>query len=141
MHFLREKEHKIPIMSATQIDPCNVSHQPDVVGNSIRNKKKYKRTGPRGKIYQVMVKTDSFSYNVKFSDEGQNIAVSIPNACCLIDKTTKILDEDFQMTLKIMGWSDIAITSLMNKVLFPASGKWKTCSTIHFQTGQVVDAY
>lgn len=139
MHFLRE--NKIPIMSATQLDSCNVSQQPNVVGNSTRNKKKNKRNGPRGKIYQVMVETDSFSYKVKFSDEGRNIAVSIPNAQCLIDKTSQVLDEDFQMTLKIMGWSDIAITSLMNKVLFPASGQWKTCSTIHFQTGQVVDAY
>lgn len=89
-------------------------------------------------IYRAIVETSWISYNVKYSDEGDEICVTIPNSMCLINKQTRVMDEDFRYTLKLLGWTDVAIKSLLEKILFPPSGVWHTGSTINDQTGVVV---
>lgn len=93
-------------------------------------------------IYRTIVDTpDFFTYNIKFSKEGNKIALSVPNSSCLIDKNSKILDPDFEMTLRIMGWTDVAIRSFMTKILFPTNGRWRNCLTINASTGKITNAY
>lgn len=90
------------------------------------------------RVYQLVVRLPKNyqrpSYNLKYSDEGSNIGISIPGFRVDVSKTAMNLPTDFQSTLKRNGFSDVAIQAL-NLFFFVGNPFHVGVTSINARTG------
>lgn len=90
------------------------------------------------RVYQLAVRLPKNyqrpSYNLKYSDEGSNIGISIPGFRVDVSKTAKSLPTNFQSTLKYNGFSNTAIQAL-NLFFFVGNPFASRAYSVNAQTG------
>lgn len=76
-------------------------------------------------------------YNVKFTNDGKMVKVSIPNCSCTIDLTSqnKHLDNIFTNKLLSLEWTAVAIAKLEEHILL--NDMWYFCNKMDIKTGDI----
>ena len=100
---------------------------------SLRSSKLTNHDQKMGEVYTIFVNC----YSLKWSDEGDFVEVSVPNYGEKIPKTRKTISAEFRADLKKASWTDLAIKTLEEQVLFPKDGIWHNCRRINPRSGKI----